>query len=470
MIKSEEAISLKEKGNIELWNKNYTQALTYFSEALDKDPNNLEFHLSKASAYNSSGLYSNAIKECKVTVDIGQKKKEEFKEEPDIVNQITQIISKAYARMGTAYMGANQYEESKNCIENAINTFHCDEFEEMLSLVESIIEMTTSEARDLFNLAHDAYKRKNYLEALQFYSEAINTDQNNNILYSNRSMCLNKLKRYQDALQDSEKAIEIENKDNHHSYLPRYSKGNSLFYLGRYQEALESYEDALKNKPDSEILLKRIRITKLKISNTDKKSNQIVNNNNNSNNNNNNNNDVVKGKKKKNGVGAKKKKAVKKQQPSSSSNTTTTTTTSNKPNQTKSKKNSKPKEEEPASSTTTTTKNDNTTEIQNNNLGDSVESNLETSEVLKEDHHNIPKEQSDDEKDTPTTTTTTTTTTTNTSSNKVDKEEVDDEEKEKETIVEQTEEIPKQDEEEQVDEEDDEKEPTRSKKVAIPAQ
>ncbi|EAL62546.1 hypothetical protein DDB_G0289669 [Dictyostelium discoideum AX4] len=296
IIKTKQAIVLKEKANIELWNKNYTSALNLFTEALELDPENIEYHLSRAAVYNLSGLFSNAIKECKITLEKGNKirkekskglsKKEEEEEGEDgeeeedgdgdeeikekkkrkkEIEEIDSILSKAYARMGSAYLGANQLKESRTCIESAIVIQQCQEFDEMLQMIDDLIDFSTTEAKNLFRLANDSYYAKKYQEAIELYTEAIEIDQRNNILFSNRSMCFNKLKRYQEALEDAQKAIDIENRDSHHSYLPRYAKGNSLYFLGRYQEALESYQDSLKNKPDSPVLLKKIKKTLLKL-------------------------------------------------------------------------------------------------------------------------------------------------------------------------------------------------------------
>ncbi|KAM9974747.1 hypothetical protein ACTFIW_008211 [Dictyostelium discoideum] len=310
IIKTKQAVVLKEKANIELWNKNYTSALNLFTEALELDPENIEYHLSRAAVYNLSGLFSNAIKECKITLEKGNKirkekskglsNKEEEEEDQDgdgeedgdeeikekkkrkkEIEEIDSILSKAYARMGSAYLGANQLKESRTCIESAIVIQQCQEFDEMLQMIDDLIDFSTTEAKNLFRLANDSYYAKKYQEAIELYTEAIEIDQRNNILFSNRSMCFNKLKRYQEALEDAQKAIDIENRDSHHSYLPRYAKGNSLYFLGRYQEALESYQDSLKNKPDSPVLLKKIKKTLLKLESSSINKNKNNNNKNN---------------------------------------------------------------------------------------------------------------------------------------------------------------------------------------------
>ncbi|KAN0019458.1 hypothetical protein ACTFIU_002670 [Dictyostelium citrinum] len=348
IIKTKQAIVLKEKANVELWNKNYTSALNLFTEALELDPENIEYHLSRAAVYNLSGLFSNAIKECKITLEKGnkirkEKSKELTKEDGDEedgdeedeemkekkkrkkeIEEIDSILSKAYARMGSAYLGANQLKESRTCIESAIVIQQCQEFDEMLQMIDDLIDFSTTEAKNLFRLANDSYYAKKYQEAIELYTEAIEIDQQNNILYSNRSMCFNKLKRYQEALEDAQKAIDIENRDSHHSYLPRYAKGNALYFIGRYQEALESYQDSLKNKPDSPVLLKKIKKTLLKLesSSTNKKKS------------NNNNNTTT----------------------TTTATTTTTTTNSNDNN-------------EASSSSTTNNNNKNENEINNNKKG-----------------------------------------------------------------------------------------------------
>ena len=65
------------------------------------------------------------------------------------------------------------------------------------------------EADELKQKGNDAMKSANFESAVRFYSEAISLSPENHVLYSNRSAAYMKLGRYQKALEDAEKTIEI---------------------------------------------------------------------------------------------------------------------------------------------------------------------------------------------------------------------------------------------------------------------
>lgn len=54
------------------------------------------------------------------------------------------------------------------------------------------------------------FKEKNYEKALQFYSQALNIQPENSILYSNRSTVYFHLGNFQASLQDAEKCIQLD--------------------------------------------------------------------------------------------------------------------------------------------------------------------------------------------------------------------------------------------------------------------
>lgn len=74
-------------------------------------------------------------------------------------------------------------------------------------------------------------------EAIQAYSDAINQDESNHVLYSNRSAAYLKAGKFQDALNDAEKTIQINS-----AWAKGYSrKGAALFALEKYDEAFTCY-------------------------------------------------------------------------------------------------------------------------------------------------------------------------------------------------------------------------------------
>lgn len=87
-------------------------------------------------------------------------------------------------------------------------------------------------------------------EAIQFYTDAINLDDKNAVLYSNRSAAYAKAGQYSSSLKDAEKAIEL--KPDWGKAFSR--KGAALAYLGKLDEAIETYEKGLQLDPNNQQL------------------------------------------------------------------------------------------------------------------------------------------------------------------------------------------------------------------------
>lgn len=74
-------------------------------------------------------------------------------------------------------------------------------------------------------------------EAIQAYTEAINLDGSNHVLFSNRSAAFLKAGKLSSALEDAEKTISINS-----SWPKGYSrKGAVLFALSKFEEAFTTY-------------------------------------------------------------------------------------------------------------------------------------------------------------------------------------------------------------------------------------
>ncbi|TGZ53684.1 stress-induced-phosphoprotein 1 [Temnothorax longispinosus] len=92
-----------------------------------------------------------------------------------------------------------------------------------------------------------ALQTGNYDEAIKCYTDAINLDGNNHVLYSNRSAAYAKSEKYQQALEDAEKTVSLKP-----DWGKGYSrKGSALAYLGRYDESIRAYEKGLQLDPNN---------------------------------------------------------------------------------------------------------------------------------------------------------------------------------------------------------------------------
>ncbi|KAJ2197771.1 Hsp90 cochaperone [Coemansia sp. RSA 522] len=109
-----------------------------------------------------------------------------------------------------------------------------------------------STANDLKNQGNAAFSAGNHEEAIKLFTQAIELDSTNHVLYSNRSASLASLKKYDEALKDAEKTIEIKP-----DWPKGYSrKGAALFGLRQYADAHETYEEGLKHDPNNALLKK----------------------------------------------------------------------------------------------------------------------------------------------------------------------------------------------------------------------
>lgn len=83
--------------------------------------------------------------------------------------------------------------------------------------------------------------------AIQIYTEGINLDENNYLLYSNRSAAYAKLGRWREAYSDAFKTVLLKP-----GWAKGYSrKGLALFHLGNYAEAKIAYQRGLALEPEN---------------------------------------------------------------------------------------------------------------------------------------------------------------------------------------------------------------------------
>eukprot|EP01129_Flabellula_baltica_P012597 TRINITY_DN5704_c0_g1_i1.p1 TRINITY_DN5704_c0_g1~~TRINITY_DN5704_c0_g1_i1.p1 ORF type:complete len:586 (+),score=169.19 TRINITY_DN5704_c0_g1_i1:23-1759(+) len=101
------------------------------------------------------------------------------------------------------------------------------------------------------NLGNAQLQQQNYEGAIEQYTLGIECDPTNHILFSNRSAAYHNLGKYQEALEDANKVIEI-----NPQFWKGYSrKGLALLSLDQPYEAMEAYQEGLKVAPGEQSLL-----------------------------------------------------------------------------------------------------------------------------------------------------------------------------------------------------------------------
>jgi stress-induced-phosphoprotein 1 len=91
------------------------------------------------------------------------------------------------------------------------------------------------------NAGNEALKAGDFAKAAEHYSKAIELAPTQHVYFSNRSNAYVQLKRYEEALSDANKTIELDP-----SFARGYGrKGVALFFLGRYKDAAAAYSEGI---------------------------------------------------------------------------------------------------------------------------------------------------------------------------------------------------------------------------------
>jgi stress-induced-phosphoprotein 1 len=102
------------------------------------------------------------------------------------------------------------------------------------------------------NKGNAAFSAKDFPTAVTHFTEAIQYDPTNHVLFSNRSASYASMGKYKEALEDANQTVQLKP-----DWARGYSrKGAALHGLHEYEEAIEAYEAGLKIEPNNEGLKK----------------------------------------------------------------------------------------------------------------------------------------------------------------------------------------------------------------------
>jgi|JI10StandDraft_1071094.scaffolds.fasta_scaffold708665_1 stress-induced-phosphoprotein 1 len=102
-------------------------------------------------------------------------------------------------------------------------------------------------ADSLKELGNEAFRKKNFQEAIKHYTDAIALAPTNSVLFSNRAAVHLTMNLLDEALRDAREAVRLDRSNT--KGLLRI--GKALYALGKYSDAIiEGLEPALETKPD----------------------------------------------------------------------------------------------------------------------------------------------------------------------------------------------------------------------------
>jgi stress-induced-phosphoprotein 1 len=110
--------------------------------------------------------------------------------------------------------------------------------------------MSNPQVDELKAKGNAALQSENFDEAIKYYTQAIEIDPSNHILFSNRSAAYAKVGKYTSSLEDAEKTVSLKP-----DWPKGYSrKGAALELLERHEDALKTYEEGLKHDANNDQL------------------------------------------------------------------------------------------------------------------------------------------------------------------------------------------------------------------------
>ncbi|KAK9889068.1 hypothetical protein WA026_004340 [Henosepilachna vigintioctopunctata] len=97
-----EAEKFKNEGNAAIKNDQYSEALYFYTKAIDINPHNAVYYCNRAAVYSKLEKHMEAIKDCKEAI------------------KLDPTYGKAYSRIGIAYSNLNMFEEAKKAYKMAL--------------------------------------------------------------------------------------------------------------------------------------------------------------------------------------------------------------------------------------------------------------------------------------------------------------------------------------------------------------
>lgn len=245
------AVAAKEEGNALYKAHKFDEAIAAYNRAIELDPSEMSFitnragtctaprrssmrHLTQtpclalpfplaclvSSAVNfQTGKYEECIKDCEEAILVGREHRASFG-----------LIAKALVRIGNAYYKLGNLEGALDAYRRSQTEERSRETAKLINKVEQEKARRDEQAYLNPELSLAAKERGNaffkegkYPQAVTEYTEAIKRNPTDPVLYSNRAITYQKLWEFPKALEDCDKALELDPKFGTYSHCCRHS-------------------------------------------------------------------------------------------------------------------------------------------------------------------------------------------------------------------------------------------------------
>ncbi|MBN2019796.1 MAG: tetratricopeptide repeat protein [Sedimentisphaerales bacterium] len=233
-----------QKGMKELWQENWSAALTYFQKAKEKKPQDADVLFQVGYCFGKLSINEDAIESFKQAIRISPDYAEahynlgitynELGDYENAIESYKQVIriksdfTDAHSCLGVAYSALGRYQD-------AIESF------------KKAIIIKSDDAVAYYNLGVANGELGRHQDAVESYKQAIIINPDFSLAHVNLGVSYSRLARYQDAIESYKQAIiKNPNYDNAHCGL-----GSAYGQLGRYKDAIESFKQAIRINPNN---------------------------------------------------------------------------------------------------------------------------------------------------------------------------------------------------------------------------
>jgi len=233
---------LKAEGNKAYQKKAFDKATQLYNQAIELEPTEITYYTNLAAVHFEQKDYAKCVEICEKAIDVGRENRADFK-----------LIAKALARKGNACKKLGNLEEAKKSYEKALTEHRTPEYRTALSETESLLKKKAEEAyidpaisETEKQAGNELFKKGDFGGAVKRYSEAVRRNPSDAKIYSNRAACYTKLMSFDLALQDCDKAIELEP-----TFVKAYlRKAKVLQGMSQPSKAIAAYEKVLEMDPN----------------------------------------------------------------------------------------------------------------------------------------------------------------------------------------------------------------------------
>lgn len=235
-----EAEAFKAQGNDFYKKRQFTEALEYYQQAIDRCPEELTFINNKATCFFEMKKYDDCIAACDDAVAAAGGSYDYVK------------LGKTLARKANAYTQLKNYDQAIAFYQKALleNNDHghkmgLQKAQKLKRESEALAYIDPEIAEQHRQKGNALFKEAKYPLALKEYDEGVKRCPTAVAIYSNRCATLIKLMDVTAALKDADKCLELDAK-----FIKAYArKGTCHHLMKEYHKALKSFDDGLKLDP-----------------------------------------------------------------------------------------------------------------------------------------------------------------------------------------------------------------------------